>query len=156
MAKSTISKIENDQMSPTFEAVQKLAAGLAIDVPQLFAPSTQARSSGRRTLTRKGAGQPHPTTTYEHELLSTELSQKRMVPFKTRVHARDFAAFSDWVRHDGEEFLLVLEGAIELYTEFYEPVVLEVGDSVYYDSGMGHAVISVSKDDALILWITVP
>ncbi len=156
LAKSTISKIENDQMSPTFEAVQKLAAGLSIDVPQLFTPSTQPRSSGRRTLTRKDAGQPYPTATYEHELLSTELSRKKMIPFKTRVHARSFADFPDWVRHDGEEFLLVLDGAVELYTEFYEPVVLNVGDSVYYDSGMGHAVISVSEEDATILWVTAP
>ncbi len=35
LAKSTLSKIENEQVSPTFEVVQKLAAGLGIDVPQL-------------------------------------------------------------------------------------------------------------------------
>ncbi len=156
LAKSTLSKIENHQMSPTFEAVQKLAAGLGIDVPQLFAPSAEGRSSGRRTLTRKDEGQPHPTVTYEHELLSTELSRKKMIPFKSRVRARSFSDFPDWVRHDGEEFLLVLEGTVELHTEFYEPVALACGDSVYYDSGMGHAVISISEEDALILWVSVP
>ncbi len=156
LAKSTLSKIENDQMSPTFEAVQKLAAGLGIDVPQLFTPTAEGRSSGRRTLTRKDQGEPRPTATYEHELLSTELSRKKMIPFKSRVRARSFSDFPDWVRHDGEEFLLVLEGTVELYTEFYQPVVLACGDSVYYDSGMGHAVISVSEEDALILWVSVP
>ena len=49
----------------------------------------------------------------------------------------------------------MLEGTVELYTEFYEPIELETGDSVYYDSGMGHAVISVSEADALILWVSV-
>lgn len=156
LAKSTLSKIENDQMSPTFDAVQKLAAGLGIDMPQLFAPSVEGRSSGRRSLTRKSEGRPHPTVTYEHELLATELSRKKMIPFKSRVRARAFSEFPEWVRHDGEEFMLVLEGAVELYTEFYEPVALESGDSVYYDSAMGHAVVSISEADALILWVSVP
>lgn len=154
LARSTLSKIENEQMSPTFEAVQKLANGLGIDVPQLFAPARESRSSGRRSITRASQGRPHPTVTYEHELLCTELANKRMVPFKSTIRARSFTDFDSWVRHDGEEFLIVLEGAIRLYTEFYEPTVLEVGDSAYYDSGMGHACVSVSEEDAVILWVT--
>lgn len=141
-------------MSPTFDAVQKLVAGLGVDIPQLFKPVRRDASMGRRAVTRSGAGRPHPTPTYEHELLCTALSSKRMVPFKTRVRARSFEDFPNWVRHDGEEFLLVLEGSVMLYTEYYEPLTLEEGDSVYYDSGMGHACVSVSDRDALILWVT--
>ena len=154
LARSTLSKIENGQMSPTFEAVQKLAAGLGIDVPQLFRPASEPGSPGRRDVTRAGEGRSHPTATYEHELLCTALTKKRMIPFKSRIHARSFEDFSGWVRHEGEEFLLVLEGAIHLYTEHYEPLQLNTGDSVYYDSGMGHACISISPEDALILWVT--
>jgi uncharacterized cupin superfamily protein len=57
------------------------------------------------------------------------------------------------VRHEGEEFLLVLEGELALYTEFYETVVMAVGDSMYYDANMGHALVSLSEKDALVLWI---
>ena len=152
LARSTLSKIENDQISPTFTAVQKLIGGLAIDLPQLLSPPRQQpRTIGRRDLTRRGAGQLHPTPTYEHELLSCELAQKRMIPFKTIVRARSFDEFSEWVRHDGEEFLMVLEGEILLYTEFYEPLALESGDSIYFDSDMGHALVSVSDADAVVL-----
>ncbi len=38
LARSTLSKIENEQISPTFQAMQKLALGLHIDMPQLFEP----------------------------------------------------------------------------------------------------------------------
>lgn len=155
LAPSTLSKIENDQMSPTFEAVQKLAVGLAIDIPQLFAPAREGRSGGRRDFTRSGEGRHHPTSTYDHELLCTGLTNKRMLPYKSRVHARAFEDFSGWVRHSGEEFLLVLDGEIAFYSEFYEPLILSAGDSLYYDSGMGHACISRSEEDALILWVTV-
>jgi transcriptional regulator with XRE-family HTH domain len=153
LARSTLSKIENEQISPTFTAVQKLANGLKIDIPQLFAKPRSAMASGRRVLTKSGEGTPHPTSTYEHELLSTELARKKMVPFKTRVRARSFDDFGDWVRHEGEEFLLVLEGELALYTEFYEPVVMVAGDSMYYDANMGHALVSLSEVDALVLWV---
>ncbi len=154
LARSTLSKIENEQMSPTFEVVQKLAAGLEIELPQLFVAAESEGTSGRRTLTRAGEGRARVTPTYEHELLNVELARKKMIPFKTRVRARSFEEFSSWVRHPGEEFLFVLEGGIAFYTEFYEPVVLSAGDSVYYDSEMGHACVSVSADDALILWVS--
>ena len=156
LAKSTLSKIENEQVSPSFEVVQKLAAGLGIDIPQLFQPSNEPLASGRRAVTRSGSGRPHPTTTYDHELLAAELTHKRMVPFKSRVHARRFEDFPDWVRHSGEEFLLVLSGRIVFYSEFYEPVTLAEGDSIYYDAGMGHVCISESEEDAQILWVCTP
>ncbi|CAM3822109.1 HTH-type transcriptional regulator SinR [Vibrio aerogenes CECT 7868] len=154
LARSTLSKIENEQISPTFQAMQKLAHGLDVDMPQLFEPPKKIRATGRRDVTRSGQGKPHPTSTYEHELLATQLSSKKMMPFKTRVRARDFNDFSDWVRHDGEEFLLTLEGEVMLYTEFYEPILLKAGDSVYYDANMGHMLVSVSEEDAQILWVT--
>lgn len=154
LARSTLSKIENEQISPTFQAMQKLAAGLAIDMPQLFEPPRKKVATGRRDITRSGEGKPHPTPTYEHELLATQLSNKKMMPFKSRIHARSFDEYSDWVRHDGEEFLLILTGEVLFYSEFYEPVRMQEGDSVYYDANMGHMLVSVSDEDAHILWVT--
>lgn len=157
LAKSTLSKIENERISPSFEVVQKLAAGLQIDVPQLFVEApVDAQASGRRTLTRAKQGRMQPSPTYEHELLCTELRNKKMVPFKSTIKARSFDEFNGWVRHSGEEFLLVLKGSIEFHSEFYEPVALAAGDSLYYDSGMGHACLSTSEEDAEILWICTP
>jgi transcriptional regulator with XRE-family HTH domain len=154
LARSTLSKIENEQISPTFSVMQKLASGLNIELPQLFTKPKETKVTGRRDVTLGGQGRPHATLTYEHELLATQLRNKKMMPYKSRVHARNFEHFGEWVRHEGEEFLLVLEGEVQLLTEFYEPATLVVGDSAYYDATMGHLVISTSKDDALILWIT--
>lgn len=154
LARSTLSKIENGQMSPTYDALKKLAEGLSISVPQLFTPPSRAQVSGRMAMTRAGDGQSHATATYEHELLAGALTKKKMLPYRARVRARRFEEFDGWVRHDGEEFLLVLTGVIRLYTEFYEPVDLRRGDSAYYDASMGHNVISLSDEDATILWVT--
>ncbi|ORT48669.1 transcriptional regulator [Vibrio sp. qd031] len=154
LARSTLSKIENEQISPTFQAMQKLATGLSINMPQLFEPPVKKQASGRRDITLKGEGKPHPTPTYEHELLATQLSNKRMMPFKSRIHARAFDEYQDWVRHDGEEFLLILDGEVLFYSEFYEPLAMREGDSVYYDANMGHMLVSTSAEDAQILWVT--
>jgi transcriptional regulator with XRE-family HTH domain len=155
LAASTLSKIENDQMSPTFEVLLKLAHGLGIDMDELIAAPENASPSGRRSITRAGQGRFHETANYAHEFLCTDLTHKQMVPSKTRVRARAVSDFPDWVRHDGEDFLLVLEGAVELHTDLYEPVRLEAGDSIYYDARMGHLCVSVSPEDALVLWIPV-
>lgn len=155
LARSTLSKIENEQISPTYSAITKLVQGLNIDMPQLFMePKKSAGAGGRRDITRSGEGTPHPTPTYEHELLGTELTHKKMIPYRTIVRARDFDSYGDWVRHNGEEFLFVLKGSVLLYTEFYQPVELFQGDSAYYDCEMGHALVSTSEEDAEILWVT--
>ena len=154
LARSTLSKIENGQMSPTYDALKKLALGLEISVPQLFTPPERGQVNGRLALTRNGSGHAHATTTYEHELLAETLTKKSMLPYRARIRARAVEEFEGWVRHDGEEFLYVLTGVVRLYTEFYEPFEMRRGDSAYYDATMGHNVISISEEDATILWVT--
>ncbi len=154
LARSTLSKIENGQMSPTYDALKKLATGLEITVPQLFTPPAAERINGRMAITKTGSGTAKATTTYEHELLGDSLLKKQMLPYRARIRARSMDEFDGWVRHDGEEFLYVLTGVVRLFTEFYEPVELRRGDSAYYDATMGHNVISLSAEDATILWVT--
>ena len=154
LARSTLSKIENGQMSPTYDALKKLAVGLEISIPQLFTPPQAEKINGRLAVTTSGEGIAQATVTYEHELLAHTLTKKQMLPYRARVRARDMAEFDGWVRHDGEEFLYVLTGVIRLYTEFYEPIEMRRGDSAYYDATMGHNVVSVSAEDANILWVT--
>lgn len=154
LARSTLSKIENGQMSPTYDALKKLAVGLGISVPQLFTPPSRTQVNGRMVMTRGGEGGAHITATYEHEMLADQLTKKQMLPYRARVRARSMDEFDGWVRHDGEEFLYVLTGTVKLFTEFYEPVEMKRGDSAYYDASMGHNVVSTSPEDALILWVT--
>lgn len=154
LARSTLSKIENGQMSPTYDALKKLAVGLEISIPQLFTQPVKDQINGRLSVTKSGEGQNHVTVTYEHELLASTLSKKQMLPYRAVVRARSMDEFDGWVRHDGEEFLYILTGMVRLITEFYEPIEMRRGDSAYYDASMGHNLVSVSQDDATILWVT--
>ncbi len=68
-----------------------------------------------------------------------------MVPVIVEHHARTIDEFGPLVRHEGEEFVYVLEGAIEVHTEFYAPTTLHQGDSIYIDSTMAHAYLAKAE-----------
>ncbi len=155
IGRSTLSKIENNQTRPSFEIIRRLMQTLELETPQLFVQSAQSDISGRRDFTRKGLGEHKETKTYDHELLCSELTSKRMVPYISTIKARDVTEFDNWVRHRGEEFMFVLSGELTLYTEHYRPLQMAAGDSVYYDSGMGHGCVSTSAEDASVLWISL-
>ncbi|RQH09043.1 helix-turn-helix domain-containing protein [Paraburkholderia dinghuensis] len=154
VSRSTLSKIENGIMSPTFDVLQKIVVGLKIDLGELFGSAPKQNAGGRRALTRRGAGQRHAYRGYEMELLATDLAHKAMLPFRIRITAHSLDAFDDWGRHEGEEFLYVISGSVCLYSELYAPTELEAGDSLYFDSRTGHAAISTSKEDAEVLWMS--
>ncbi|HYG42482.1 MAG TPA: XRE family transcriptional regulator [Bordetella sp.] len=154
VAASTLSKIENGLLSPTYDNLLKIAAGLELDVAELFMPPQDHMGTGRQSINQLGEGRSYETPYYDHRLLCTALSHKRMMPFYTRVKARSFGEFHDWSRHRGEEFVYVLSGEIELHTEFYQPTRLSAGESFYIDSRMGHRVISLSPEDAMVLWVS--
>lgn len=153
VARSTLSKIENSLISPTFDLLQRLAVGLEIDLSQVFSPDSAEASAGRRSITRAGAGDVVETSEYLYEALATDLRAKKMFPLKAVIRARTLEEFGGWVKHEGEEFLYVLSGEIRLFTEVYEPTTLKAGDSIYLDSRMGHACVSVSPQDAEVLWV---
>ena len=151
LARSTLLKIENGLMSPTYDALIKLAAGLKIDMNELFEPANTTSGTGRCSITRQGTGQGHRTPFNDHTLLCNSMAHKDMIPFKTKILARSFDDFDEWSRHTGEEFVYVLTGEIELFTEFYEPARLAQGDAWYIDSRMRYRVISISKEPAEVL-----
>lgn len=154
---STLSKVENGQMSLTYDKLVQLSEGLGIDISAFFAaeqhlPQRAAEPvTARRGITRKGEAMRIETPNYDYRYLCTELSQKAMVPILITIRARSLVAFSQLSRHSGEEFLFVLEGAIEVHTEHYLPTRLEAGDAMYLDSTMAHAFLSAGEGEALML-----
>jgi mannose-6-phosphate isomerase-like protein (cupin superfamily) len=97
---------------------------------------------GRRSLNRIGDGELIEMSNHTLRYLSTDLLRKQVTPILTEYRARTLEEFGELMRHAGEEFLFVLEGAVELHTELYSPVVLKAGESVYFDSRMGHAYLA--------------
>jgi len=158
-APSTISKIENGLISPTYDVIAKLAKGLDTSMGSLVSEQDPAESKeessppvlGRMTVSRATDGDLIDTPEYDYHYLCSELSTKRMVPIFAKVKAHSMAEFGELYKHEGEEYIYVLEGEIEVFTEFYRSVILKKGDSVYLDSNMAHGYISTSKEDATLM-----
>jgi transcriptional regulator with XRE-family HTH domain len=156
LSKSTLSKIENGTLSVSYDNLVKLAKGLSIDLAALFAEGhaqLQPLSSGRRSVTRKGSGEIYETAMYRYELLCTDLNPRKIFPIIAKLRAHSVSSAKELIRHSGEEFAFVLEGTVEVHSEFYNPLTLTAGDAIYFDSTMGHALISVGAEDARILWV---
>lgn len=153
LAPSTLSKVENGQTSLTYDSLLKLAEGLGVNIAELFAAEDMRPISGRRTITRKGSAKSVVTPNYIYQYHATDLLNMRVIPMIVEVKAHSRKEFGDLLRHSGEEFIYVLEGTIEVHTQYYEPVWLEVGESIYMDSMMGHGSISVGEENARILCV---
>lgn len=159
LAVSTLSKLEQGHISLSYDKLMAISKGLDVDIAQLLDatphPSAAPGWGGRRVVHRSGEGQLVETQSYRQLYLATELLSKRLTPIMVELRARtmqDFRAeFGDFIRHPGEEFTLVLEGEVEFHTELYAPLRLERGDSIYFDSEMGHAYLKGSDAPCWVL-----
>lgn len=142
---STLSKVQNNQATLSYENLVKLSVGLGVDVGEFFRQHPNELRITRRAIERKDQGRRGQSERYTFEILATELARKRMVPGILTVTATSLEDIGGLSRHDGEEFIYVLSGTLRLYTEFYEPAMLKAGDSAYIDSTMGHAYVAVRK-----------
>ncbi|MCR6663620.1 MAG: cupin domain-containing protein [Luteimonas sp.] len=154
---STLSKVEHDRLSLTYDKLLQLSQRLQLRMSELFAEqdeSPEPSVTARRSIGRIEESIRVNTPNYDYYYLCPELRRKRMIPVLTRVRAKSIEEFGELVRHSGEEYIHVLEGRMEVHTEFYDPIVLETGQSVYIDSNMGHAYIAAEGcDEALLLGV---
>jgi transcriptional regulator with XRE-family HTH domain len=151
---SWLSRIENGQTNVPYDTLKRVCNALEISLEDVIQPEHRNYSSGRRTITKIGETVPFNSGQYAYLAHSSELSHKTMVPLELVVKARSRDEFDHWSSHEGEEFVYVISGAIEVHSEVYEPSRLDAGESAYFDSGMGHIYICVSEDDAHILSVS--
>ena len=155
---STLAKVEQDKLTLTYDKLQQFSSRLGLTMTEFLAQaetpsaaSAPAVVTARRSLATGGNSVQISTPNYDYEYLCADLREKRMVPIIGRIRARDIAEFGEPLRHTGEEFIFVLEGAIEVHMQFYTPVTLTTGQGIYLDSTMGHAYVAKDCESALVL-----
>lgn len=154
---STLSKVEHDRLTLTYDKLLQVSRRLGLRMSELFAESTEDAVqpvTARRSLGDIERAVRVETPNYDYHYLCTELRRKRMVPVLTTIRAKSVEQFGELVRHAGEEYIFVLKGAVVVATEFYDPVTLEQGQSIYIDSNMGHAYLAAEGcDEAEVLGV---
>jgi transcriptional regulator with XRE-family HTH domain len=154
VSKSTLSKIENDLISPSYQTILQLCSGLEIEIRDLIAPLGEVVGGpvmGRRSVGRPGTGTSICDDNFSYEYLCIEVAHKRIIPMIVEVRAHSLQAVGGLWDHVGEEFVYVLEGTLILHTRFYEAETLSVGDYCYFDSTMGHAYLAAGDRPVRLL-----
>lgn len=173
---SLISQIETGRTNPTVAKLQNLATALGVPVNYFFDPHTEAPPEPETYRSRdelpppfelNGTGAPVHTgipldvvRSYDRETidLSDGVTWQRLTP-----HGRAGIEFLEvtydvgansgpLASHYGEEFVFVLDGALEVEFAF-DRVVLAPGDSLVFDSTVPHSVASVGEVPMRAIWV---
>jgi transcriptional regulator with XRE-family HTH domain len=150
VSKSNVSKIENDIISPTFEMMEKISRGLGISTSFLLSKDSLANVGV--SLSRAKSGFKMRDQHYAFEFLFSDLQNRRMVPFVTTVTS-DGLPPKDPANHAGEEFFYVLSGSVIFLGGDNDPVAMEVGDAIYFDSKQKHLVVNRTPEESKLLWV---
>jgi transcriptional regulator with XRE-family HTH domain len=148
-----ISQIENNNISPPIATLSKLATFFGVKMSSLFAEGEEdpryevVRKDERKTVPRviSREGTSHG---YSYESFSFRMQDKKMAPFLITLSGdiQDDNTYSD----EGESFSYVIEGSCELLLDGRK-IILEEGDSVYFDSSLEHRFRSKDGSTATIV-----
>jgi len=147
LSKPLLSQIENDQVIPPLATLLRIAKAFRVNLHSFFqeegntARCVLTRAGESRKLQRRPEG-GHPVP-YTYHSLAHGKKNRNLEPFIIEFDVREWRD-DLMVSHDGEEFIFLLEGELELrYAD--QTLILEPGDSVYYDSTEPHAFLVRSE-----------
>jgi transcriptional regulator with XRE-family HTH domain len=137
-----LSQMENHLVSPSLGSIIKLAKALEVRVGDFFGetqgePFAIVRKDERKTISRF-ASKEGVSYGYSYESLGFEKKNRRMEPFIVTLEPATLKTSKTSV-HEGEEFIFVLEGEMEVIFGDHTDI-LYPGDSIYYDSNIPHRV----------------
>jgi transcriptional regulator with XRE-family HTH domain len=144
-----LSAVERGQMTASVATLRRLARFYHVNILSLFNPSEanpgRVRPADRKVL-EAGPG-------VRMELLSWG-NAAMMEPHLFRIAPS--AGSGESYAHDGEEFLYILRGSLEIVIDGGEKQRLEEGDSFYFESSNEHHWKNPGKKETLVLWINTP
>lgn len=151
---TTISRAERGQLALSYEKFSALGRALRMDMGSMFSEAgAPATPFAGPVLTRSGEGVVYRGLSFSYEFLGTSALGKQMSPILGTVHARRIEGLEDFARHPGEEFVYVLSGSIDVHFDTSQVIHLGRGDSLYFDSRIGHAYVSVGRHLAKVIGV---
>ncbi len=154
LSRSFLSKLENGQVSPSIPTLIKVATALGTTVSDLLDGLTGVSEGNLvvvRALRRSIVARGGSSFGYSYERLAHRKSstfEAFIVRFtRGRKPAKPFV-------HEGYEFNYVLKGSIEL-VHGDQCLVLNEGDSVYFDSSIPHYGLARGAREAQVLAVLI-
>jgi transcriptional regulator with XRE-family HTH domain len=151
---ATLSRIENNKLSPTLDIVCRLLNGLGVPYHELLIPSLSSPAPSFCIVTKRGHAQRIGLAGASFEVLSRVSDPSAFYAVILTIEARRPAETHGLAGHEGEEFLHVLSGALELHRQGHDPCLLNEGDSAFFDSSVPHDYVPGSAAMTRVLIVT--
>ena len=143
-----LSSLERGQMTASIATLRKLARFYGIQILALFNPSEDnprlVRPSQRKML-EAGPGVTMELLAWGNTVLEPHL-------FRIAPGAGSEEAYA----HEGEEFLHMLRGQLEIILNGDKKYHLRAGDSFCFESHTPHRWLNPGKGEAWVLWVNTP
>ena len=143
---SWLSKLENGLLAPSLEGLVRLAEVLECGVDSLVEGLS---IPPQYVVVKRGSGMTVPGRGgIVRESLADQWRNRRMHP--VILHVSGNGSRRQPESHDGERFLLVLEGSVKVaYGD--EQIQLAPGDSLYIHAAIPHAIAPAGRGTAKVL-----
>jgi DNA-binding transcriptional MerR regulator/quercetin dioxygenase-like cupin family protein len=143
-----LSAIELSRANPSVATIYRLAAAYGTTVLDLYELPAQSsrviRPGSRKSLETKSG--------VRMELLSTGTKMLESMLIRVPPGTGSDGTYM----HQGEDFLYMLEGTLEIWLDEVECHVIQKGDSFWFESNRGHRWFNPTNKEAADLWVNTP
>jgi DNA-binding transcriptional MerR regulator/quercetin dioxygenase-like cupin family protein len=143
-----LSAIELSRANPSVATLQRLAStygGTVLDFFDLPKQSSRLVKPRDRRALQTESGVRIEQLSIGARLLESQL-------FRVPPGAGSDGSYS----HQGEEFIHMIAGSLEIWLDELECHTLQQGDSFWFESTVGHRWFNPSSDEAVLIWINTP
>jgi len=149
LTRSFLSKVENFRATPSLPALGKIASAIGVSLTELVdgldqRPQMVVVRRGERLAVERD----RPDSRINYFALAHTRPNKLMEPFLLEVPPG--VARRTRLAHEGEEFIMVLEGEVD-YEYGEEQLVLRAGDCMYADGNIEHTLNNSQDKAAAVL-----
>jgi DNA-binding transcriptional MerR regulator len=143
-----LSSLELSRANPSVATLQRLAATYGTTVLDFYG----VRKKSNRLVRRRDRRAIQTHSGVRMEQLSNGAKQLE----STIWHVQPGAGSDGTYSHQGEEFIYVMAGTLELWLDEFERYTLREGDSFWFESTLGHRWYNPSTEEAVLLWVNTP
>jgi len=143
-----LSAVELASANASVATLQRLAAAYGTTVLELYDLKAQlsrvVRADKRQALETKSG--------VRMELLSTGTKMLESMLMRVMPGAGSDGAYT----HQGEDFIYIMHGSLEIWLDEVECQSLRQGDSFWFESDRGHRWFNPGKDETVMIWVNTP
>lgn len=139
-----LKEIENGIANPSVSTVIQIAKALSIDSGSFLSFEGQEASEKRRMESFFKR-----TQNYSYKTLTPNAETKHMKAFLVTIDPKQDHRMVEY-HHDGEEFVYVLKGHVEVMVGENQNRLKE-GETLHFNSGITHKLRNLSEDEAKLL-----